>query len=422
FAVSGQGLVPERVTAGATAVKALRLTLRHTGAVGESPAAVYGLTLRMLDQLGQGIPQNSIISAIRVESPDSVLCSLYPTVQDISSYMTLAFAETVLVESGDSLGLDISLDLQLSASPGYFQVHLNESALEIFDGTSGIEFNDLEGTFPLSSGLAQIILPADRISFGAQGTLPANIVPGQRVKAFSLHFERGAGTGGSPALLDYIKLDFSDENDGPIDIAGNIEEISLENGSGVLPTTMTPMDEGIKIEFDDEQRLGAGESLDFDLYLKIFSGSRIKVVSATVGSPSAVCGSDEMTGDPVAVDPVVGSQFPFYSGRATILAASLQESFSNYPNPFVAGREKTRITFYMPDEGTVTLQVFTILGRLVKTLAMNERRSQGPHQDIIWDGRNGRGEKVINGVYYLVLKAEINGREQTIKRKAALVR
>jgi len=124
----------------------------------------------------------------------------------------------------------------------------------------------------------------------------------------------------------------------------------------------------------------------------------------------------------VAVDPAEGSSFPFNSGRATLLAANLRDSFSNYPNPFVASREKTTVAFFMPEDGAVTLQVYTILGRLVKTLARNELRSQGAHQDIVWDGRNGRGEKVINGVYYLVLKATIEGREQIIKRKVSLVR
>jgi hypothetical protein len=247
-------------------------------------------------------------------------------------------------------------------------------------------------------------------------------IRGQKVKAFDLHFEREEVIGGSLALIKFINLSFADKKNNLVGIAGNIEEISLENGSGVLQTIMVPTEEGVRIEFEEIQRLGSGESIDFGLYMKVASSAGIKMVSVIVNAPSDISSNDETTGEPVAVGPVGDSRFPFNSGRAALLTASLKGSFLNYPNPFVASREKTRITFYLPNDGNITLQVFTILGRLVKTLAMNEERSQGAYQDIFWDGKNGRGEKVINGVYFLVLKAEINGREQIIKRKVALVR
>ena len=46
----------------------------------------------------------------------------------------------------------------------------------------------------------------------------------------------------------------------------------------------------------------------------------------------------------------------------------------------------------------------------------------GLHQDIYWDGRNGVGEMVMNGVYYLVLETRINGGERRYKRKVSVVR
>jgi hypothetical protein len=67
----------------------------------------------------------------------------------------------------------------------------------------------------------------------------------------------------------------------------------------------------------------------------------------------------------------------------------------NYPNPF---NMKTVISFGLPTNSQVTLEVFDILGRKVREL-LNERLESGYHQ-VIWDGRNENGEVVTSGVYF----------------------
>jgi hypothetical protein len=100
----------------------------------------------------------------------------------------------------------------------------------------------------------------------------------------------------------------------------------------------------------------------------------------------------------------------------------MEESFTNYPNPFVPSEGPTRITFYMPGDGTTTLKLYTVTGRLVSTLLDNSRRAAGLHQDVTWNGRNGKGNLVINGVYYLVLETRVGSSVKTMKRKVAVVR
>ena len=47
----------------------------------------------------------------------------------------------------------------------------------------------------------------------------------------------------------------------------------------------------------------------------------------------------------------------------------------------------------------------------------------GLHQDVACDGRNGEGNVVNNGVYYLILRVKGNdGRTTTVKRKAGVMR
>ncbi len=87
----------------------------------------------------------------------------------------------------------------------------------------------------------------------------------------------------------------------------------------------------------------------------------------------------------------------------------------NYPNPF---NPSTTISFEVPGISVtkqhVTLAVYDIRGRLVRTLVSSEI-TPGNHK-IHWDGRNDRGEFVSSGIYLYTLKtgAERYTRKMTI--------
>jgi hypothetical protein len=67
----------------------------------------------------------------------------------------------------------------------------------------------------------------------------------------------------------------------------------------------------------------------------------------------------------------------------------------NYPNPF---NPATTIRFSVVSKGHVSLAVYDVGGRLVRTLA-NEVRASGPHE-VKWDSRNDEGVPVASGVYF----------------------
>ena len=69
--------------------------------------------------------------------------------------------------------------------------------------------------------------------------------------------------------------------------------------------------------------------------------------------------------------------------------------FQNYPNPF---NPETTIRFHLPQMSEVTLTVYDVLGRRVRTLTQGEW-SSGSHE-IIWDGRDQYGSVVATGVYF----------------------
>ncbi|MBT6866878.1 MAG: T9SS type A sorting domain-containing protein, partial [Candidatus Marinimicrobia bacterium] len=73
----------------------------------------------------------------------------------------------------------------------------------------------------------------------------------------------------------------------------------------------------------------------------------------------------------------------------------------NYPNPF---NPSTTIRFSLEKQNIISLQVFDLRGRLIKTLLMAE--SQPGDHEIQWNGYNDLEEAVSNGVYLYSIRTE----------------
>lgn len=71
---------------------------------------------------------------------------------------------------------------------------------------------------------------------------------------------------------------------------------------------------------------------------------------------------------------------------------------SSYPNPF---NPETRIDFNLTDDGPVTLEVFDMLGKKIKTLT-NEYKSKGNYSET-WNGTNVDNTPSPSGVYLVKL-------------------
>jgi hypothetical protein len=72
----------------------------------------------------------------------------------------------------------------------------------------------------------------------------------------------------------------------------------------------------------------------------------------------------------------------------------------NLPNPFHGA---TGISYTLPHESDVALQVYSVAGRLVRTL-VNGRQPAG-QWTIVWDGMDDGARPVSSGVYFYSLKA-----------------
>ena len=73
----------------------------------------------------------------------------------------------------------------------------------------------------------------------------------------------------------------------------------------------------------------------------------------------------------------------------------------NHPNPF---NQTTKIEFTLRRSGFVTLSIYDLLGRKVKTL-VSEHLSLG-HKSVFWDGKNDSGNDVASGIYFYQMRVE----------------
>jgi len=89
----------------------------------------------------------------------------------------------------------------------------------------------------------------------------------------------------------------------------------------------------------------------------------------------------------------------------------------NYPNPF---NPSTRMTYALPQSSQVRLTIYSIGGRLVKTL-VNETQSKGSYA-ITWDGTNDQGGQVGSGVYIYALEIGDGTPVHVQKRRMTLLR
>ncbi|MGE5497975.1 MAG: T9SS type A sorting domain-containing protein, partial [Syntrophothermus sp.] len=79
------------------------------------------------------------------------------------------------------------------------------------------------------------------------------------------------------------------------------------------------------------------------------------------------------------------------------------KSFSldqNYPNPF---NPSTTISYALPESRFVSLKVYDMLGREIKTLISTEQ-AQGVY-NVTWNGDNNYGQKVSSGTYFYRIDA-----------------
>jgi hypothetical protein len=114
-------------------------------------------------------------------------------------------------------------------------------------------------------------------------------------------------------------------------------------------------------------------------------------------------------------------------GSFRIELPSSLSSVTNWPNPFDPNKERTKIRYRLGREpNSVTIRIYDITGALVKELdgTTNPEGSSiwDKYNDVEWDGRNGRGDMVLNGVYPFEITVSYGDKSVTGRGKAVVLK
>ncbi len=200
--------------------------------------------------------------------------------------------------------------------------------------------------------------------------------------------------------------------------------------SAPVITALTPHWRGFTVEWDP------GEDVDISGYL-IWYGTDSP--GAPYNGTASVWGEDSPVSVGVLDSLVVDGLIPgttYYVAISALDLSGNQSSYStefsvavsgvetqplpkvvgldqNYPNPF---NPTTKIRFSLPRSGNVSLKIFDLRGRLVKTL-VDGALIAGRHEET-WYGDDTVGRSVASGVYLYLLQTE----QETRVRKMVVVR
>lgn len=158
----------------------------------------------------------------------------------------------------------------------------------------------------------------------------------------------------------------------------------------------------------------SAEAVSTDLNTNGFSHTRAYEIEPGPATFYAVCQNYVETAGTGVASNYASLSVEFFadpSASAVLDESIVRASFdleTNYPNPF---NPATTIAYSLTEPAAVTLRVFDLLGREVRTL-VDETQFPGRWVQE-WDGKNTQGEPVPSGVYLYQLKA---GQQQETRK------
>jgi hypothetical protein len=192
---------------------------------------------------------------------------------------------------------------------------------------------------------------------------------------------------------DYVRITFNEPTNAPVITATNINTVlRLSLGHS----------------WKDASNSIGGAVWTGASRLTIYLSTKRRPPTVAVGDTITPNGSviKDLKGYPSIGSCVIWGSFDPLPGIGENGIAAQTEVFSlfqNNPNPF---RGSTLITYSLPGPSSVTLEIYDIAGRVVKTLVDNETASNFDFPfSIFWDAQDEAGRRVPSGIYFCRLKA-----------------
>jgi len=252
--------------------------------------------------------------------------------------------------------------------------------------------------------------PETRLSIQASGFTTRPLLRGQMAKLFDLGLENITNDSRNAVAVESIMMKFLDRQGNdilPAEIISDSGTNFYVNGKPVgrmqYPITI-PEEPPIAVMFVfDSILIQPGGTLNMEFRLTPLAETEhdyfdIRITGAMIVGRIA---SGPQEGETVPVTGTLDRSFEVNIPQS-IMPAEFAASFKNYPNPFNPNREQTEIRYNLPVESDVDIYIYTVTGERVRHLhfdAGSPGGLEGINEGIYWDGANGDGRTVLNGVY-----------------------
>ncbi len=176
----------------------------------------------------------------------------------------------------------------------------------------------------------------------------------------------------------------------------------------------------VTIQFEDSLVVVPDAADTLEVIISISQEPQISSLMISIENDTNVFVHEDLTRNvPIIQTDTPGSCLSLQSEFVVIVGDNLKESFGNYPNPFGSpDKPTTTITYYLKEDCDVDIRIYTLVGELVWSRsfsASDPEGRKGTHDgDVVWDGKNDRGHKVLNGIYVIYFKSG-NGESATTK-------
>lgn len=414
--------LPAALIVGATDVVALTLTLRHPGGPSVSSIACDALQLTCRDQSGQPLQPARFLSRARALVGGTEV-GLVTNLPSSGGSFTLPLAGVTLAP-GQSVRAEVRISIEPTAPLGLFELTLPADGIQAHESNLGNPIaaaGDSGATFPFSSGITQLQAPAREVAVGFADEIPAVLVAGPAVPAARVTLTNTNASGQIP--VDHLTLEAGGAGGATVAIGAVVARVEAWVADTLWAAVdLAPGAATATVSVATPLVVGPQSPMVVDLRIVPRAGATTGFRVGLAANGIGVVQPDSPLLS-IAVVPAPGSAFPFWTRMSGFTAATLHDSYSNFPNPFAAGRETSRFAFYLRSSARVTLTVWTVRGEKVTTLLDGTSMATGLHQDTMWDGRNGHGDVVVNGAYVAEIHVRYDdGTSERELRKVAVVR
>ena len=227
--------------------------------------------------------------------------------------------------------------------------------------------------------------------------------------------------------LELLLIRMVDRNGNPIDAKKLLDETTDDgtnfylNGNPV--GQRSPLTGELIYSFPGVEIRG-GEVITLEYRLKPRADANLDFFNMSLNSDNIVARIVEgpQTGQRVPVKGLLDRSFEINLPQS-IIPEEFAASFKNYPNPFNPTAGPTEIRYNLPTASDVDIYIYTMTGEEVRHMhfeAGSNGGQEGLNAGIFWDGQNGNGDMVLNGIY--VAYIEVAGSGLTAKVKMAVVK